>query len=270
MKRTAPMLRELQRAVRRSLVERDDSEASTYVAANGLSAAGRLAVYRNTFSSVLTNALRLSYPAVHRLVGAEFFEGAARVFIEAQPPHSACLDDYGGEFAEFLSRFPPAASLAYLPDVARLEWAINRALHAPDAKLLELARLAKVDEADQARVRFKPHPSVHLVSAVYPADAIWRGVLKQDDAALTAIDLSAGPVRLLVERRATGIEVRRLNDAEWRFTALLCAGRPLADAIEEAPDLEAYSLLAEHLAAGRFIGFDTAGASVTRLSKGLR
>jgi hypothetical protein len=237
------------------------------VMANGVSAAGRLAVYRNTFAGVLTNALRLSYPAVHRLVGADFFEGAARVFIEERPPQSACLDDYGGDFAAFLSRFAPAASLAYLPDVARLEWVVNRALHAPDAGPFELARLAEIDEADQARICFTPHPSVHLVGFLYPADAIWRGVLEQDDAALGAIDLSAGPVRLLVECLATGVETRRLNEAEWRFTAALCAGRPLADAIAEARDLEAHFLLAEHLAAGRFIDFRIADASATRHSK---
>jgi hypothetical protein len=255
------MLLELQRAMRRSLVEGDDSAASTYIIAGGLSPAERLAVYRNTFASVLTNALRLSYPATHRLVGAEFFEGAARVFIEERPPRSACLDDYGADFAEFLSRFPPAASLVYLPDVARLEWAVNRALHAHDVESLELARLAELGDADNALVHFTPHPSVSLVRADYSVDVIWRGVLEQDDAALAAIDLSAGPIRLLVERLPTGIETRRLSEAEWRFTAALCARLSLASAIEAAPDLEAHVLLAEHFAAGRFVEFSIANAA---------
>ncbi len=261
MEPTAPMLLEIQRAVRRGLVERDDSEASSYVFADGLSEAGRLAIYRNTFASVLTNALRLSFPAVYRLVGADFFEGAARVFIEEQPPQSACLDDYGADFDEFLSRFPQASSLAYLPDVARLEWAVNRALHAPDTEPLELARLAELEEADMARVRFVPHPSVSLIRADYPVDAIWRGVLDQDDVALASIDISAGPVWLLIERLPTGVETRRLNEAEWRFLAALCAGQSLDGAIEEAPDLEAHVLLAEHLAADRFVEFSIANAA---------
>lgn len=252
------MLLELQRAMRRSLIDGDDSAALRFIVADGLSAVERLSVYRNTFASVLTNALRLSYPAIHRLVGAEFFEGAARVFIEERPPHSACLDDYGAEFAEFMSRFPPAASLVYLPDVARLEWAVNRALHGPDVESLELARLAELGEADNALVRFIPHPSVSLIRADYPVDAIWRGVLEQDDAALASIDLHAGPIRLLVERLPTGVETRRLSEAEWRFTTALIAGRPLGAALDEAPELDAHVLLAEHLAAGRFVEFGTA------------
>src|SRR2546425_12390395 len=139
--RLMPSLRELQHAVRMSLVEREDSVAASYIVDDGLAPERRLSVYRNTFASNLASALRLSYPAVHRLVGDEFFEGAARIFVHERPPASAYLDEYGAEFAEFLARFPPAASLAYLADVARLEWAANRALHAPDEEPLDVTRL---------------------------------------------------------------------------------------------------------------------------------
>src|SRR6267378_6124166 len=124
-----PALHELQRAVYRSLVAHDDDDAGVYIRADGVAAAARLSVYRNTFIGTLTNALRLSYPAVHRLVGVEFFETSARMFIEGQPPRSAYLDEYGAAFPEFLARFPAATSVPYLADVARLEWAVNRALH---------------------------------------------------------------------------------------------------------------------------------------------
>jgi len=73
MKTAAPSLLELQRALRASLVTHDDRGISLHVVDAGMSPAERLGVYRNTFASVLTTALRLSYPAVHRLVGAEFF-----------------------------------------------------------------------------------------------------------------------------------------------------------------------------------------------------
>jgi hypothetical protein len=47
------------------------------------------AIYRATIVSALINALRLSYPAVLRLVGLEFFEGAASQFVGARLPSSA-------------------------------------------------------------------------------------------------------------------------------------------------------------------------------------
>src|SRR5207249_6658883 len=60
---------------------------------------------------------------------------------------------------------------------------------------------------------------------------------------------------LLIERLATGVEVRRMTQSTWRFTSALCAGRPLAAALDEARDFDASVLLADHLAAGRFIDF---------------
>ena len=248
----APSLLEVQRALRASLVVHDDREISAYVVDGGINAGERLDIYRNTFASVLTTALRLSYPAVHRLLGAEFFGGAARIFIETSPPASACLDDYGQTFADFLSNFEPAASLVYLPDVARLEWAVNHALHAPDAVPLDPRRLAAFTEAERAHVSFVPHPSVALVPVDRPVDLIWRAVIEEDDAALSAIDPGGGRAWLLVQRPPSGVEVRRMSESAWRFTFALCAGTPLAAALDEAWDFDAAALLAHHLAAGRF------------------
>src|SRR5713101_1196931 len=147
-----PTLLDVQRAMYRSLAERDDDPAAAYIIADGLTAAARLNIYRNTLVGGLTTALRLSYPAVHRLVGAEFFEGAAANFIEQHIPRRACLDDYGAEFADFLEGFAPAAGLSYLPGVARLEWAVNVALHAREVDALDLGRLAAAEARHHGRI----------------------------------------------------------------------------------------------------------------------
>ena len=255
-----PSLREVQHAVRRSVVLREDSAAAAFIVDDGLAPEQRLSVYRNTFVSSLTTALRLSFPATYRLVGAEFFEGAAQIFVHEQPPSGAYLDEYGAGFPEFLARFPPAEALAYLPDVARLEWGVNRALHAPDVEALDVARLAGLDETDHDHVRFAAHPSVSLLRVDYPVDVIWRAVLAQDDTALAEINLASGPVWLMVQRLATGVDVTRIDERAWRFAAELFAGLPLGVALDAADGLDAPALLAEHFAAGRFIAFSFADA----------
>jgi hypothetical protein len=250
-----PTLLEVQRAMRRSLVDRDDYEVAAYILADGLAPGARLDVYRNTSIGALTTALRLSYPAVHRLVGTKFFDRAAKIFIETEPPHSAYLDEYGAAFPKFLAHFRPAASLAYLPGVAQLEWAVCRALHAPDADALDLSRLSSIDPANHGRIVLVPHPALGLVQADYPVDAIWRAVLAQDDAAMAAIDQGSGPVWLLVQRIETGVDVIRISAGEWRFATQLCSGRSLQEALDAAPGLDAARALAGHLAAGRFTSF---------------
>jgi len=250
-----PTLLETQRAFARAIVAAKIGDMTPFIVAGGFAPAERLDVYRNTFLSSLTNALRLSYPAVHRLVGAQFFDGAAQCFIESEPPKSAYLNLYGARFGDFLAAFPPAASVPYLADVARLEWAVNCALHAADAKPLDAQAFAELAVYPPERLALVLHPSIALLSADYPADAIWRAVLAEDDDALGRLDASANLLWLLVERTARGIEVTRLEESEWRFLSALREGLSLAQAIrrtEQCANLPA--VLAVHIAAGRFAG----------------
>jgi hypothetical protein len=256
-----PALLELQRALRAQLFGDALSPGDARSLGDALppddDGALRLAIYRNTCLTTLVHALRLSFPAVQRLVGAEFFEGGAREFIRSHAPRSAYLNEYGADFPGFVSGFAPAAALAYLGDVAQLEWAVNRALHADDLPSLDLARLARLDESALSRVSFTAHPGVSLLRLGFPADAIWRAVLDQDDAAMTAIDLASGPVHLLIERDAAGVQVRRLGAPAWDFTVRLCAGRPLYAVLDDRPDGQINAWLADHLTSGRFIDFNS-------------
>src|SRR5262249_23844297 len=249
-----PTLLEVQSAIRARLLDNATPVAAALLA-DALTPADRLNIYRNTSRIALTNTLRLNYPAVQRLVGEDFFAAAADIFITKEPPRMAWLDFYGAGFPEFLHGFGPAASLPYLPDIARLERAVSRALHAADAKALAPAELADLPQYAQGSVSFVPHPSVGLLSSNYPVDAIWRAVLARDDAALAAIGLDSGTVWLLVARTASAIEVTRLNERCWRFAEALFAGSPLPDALERADSDEAPAWLAAHIAAGRFVGF---------------
>lgn len=253
-----PTLLEVERAVCRSLVEGDDAAIAQYVVADGLGPEVRLNVYRNTFIGTLTTALGLSFPVVRNLVGAAFFESVGRIFIESAPPHSAWLDAYGEDFPAFLASFGPAASLPYLPGVARLEWAVSWALHASDVEALDISNLAAIDSKHHKRIVFLSDPSLGLVRADHPVDEIWRSVLAQNDDAMAAIDLDAGPVGLLVQRLGAAVEVIRLSEPEWYFMSTLCAGRPLGEALDRCSDIDPASVLANHFSAGRFIGFTLA------------
>lgn len=249
-----PTLRELQQAIRHSLLRRIDGDASAYVVADGLAPGERLGIYRNTAESAMTTVLQLSFPAVQHVVGPEFFEGAARLFASESPPRSAWLDEYGADFPAFLAGLPQAASLHYLPDVARLEWQVNLALHAPDVQPVEIARLAQWNPAELAQLRFEPHPAAKLLRCEFPADAIWHAVLERDDAAMAAIDLAEGPAWLLVHRTENGIEVVRLSKDEWHVTAALFSGHTWQEALAAGPSANAPTLLAAHLVRGCFTG----------------
>jgi hypothetical protein len=265
-----PALLEFQRAMQRAIMGAGEANAIRAWIGEDEESAWRLAVYRDTARATLGNALALTYPAVRRLVGAEFFDAAAQAFIDAQLPRSGCLNDYGAGYPAFIAAFAAehasAAGLSYLADVATLEWAVNQALHAPDQPALDLARLAGLDEAAMATLRLIPHPSISLLFLEFPADLIWRAVLDQDDAAMAAIDLDGGPVCLLVERAEQPVRVQRLDETAARFTQRLFAGQPLHAALEpQAVGAQHVALaqqaLAEHLTRGRIVEFQLAMAS---------
>jgi hypothetical protein len=251
-----PTLLEVQKAMRRCLIGGDDAAVTAFLADRA--AADRLNIYRNTFIVSLTKVLTICYPVVKRLVGADFFEGAAQLCVAQHPPRAAYLDHYGSEFPEFLRHFSAASSLPYLADVARLEWAVNGALHAADTAPLDVRQLACLDPDEQSRLRFNGHPSVRLLRLGYPADAIWRAILTDDDAELGAVNLDSGPVHLLIERRDDGVQVIRLEAAEWRFAERLFAGDPIELACDASASFDVSAALADHFSSGRFASFELA------------
>ena len=251
-----PTLREVQAAFAQGLMSGEATPVAPYLAEGGaIPAANRLNIYRNTFRGTLVAALRITYPAVDRLVGERFFDGAARAFIASHVPQLANLNAYGAEFGDFLAGFAPAASLPYLPDVARLEWAVGLAANAPDTPPLDAAALAQVPEADQGRIRFRPHPSTRLVRLAYDADRIRQAVIEQREGEMGALAPGPTPFWLIIHRAGIDVVFRRLTDAEARFTAALLEGKPFEACLEpEGVDAQ-IALLGEHLATGRFAGY---------------
>ena len=93
---------------------------------------GAIAPYRHSIRRNYRNALGATYRVVKRLVGEPFFNAAVDAYVAAHPSGCADLNVYGDRFDRFLADYPPARTLPYLPDVARLEWAIDRVHNAAE------------------------------------------------------------------------------------------------------------------------------------------
>jgi hypothetical protein len=220
-----PTLRELQAGFRETLLAGNDGMVADAVRADGLGPAARLAVYRHHVFTSLTAALEATFPVVVQLVDPRFFRYAADRYIREQPPTSPCLFEYGASFPAFLASFPASSHLAYLPDVARLEWAMNLALHAPDAVPLE-------PEALLALPALALDPSLTLLSSPWPIDAIWRA--HQAGAGEAAADLEADGARLQIWRAGEDVVFRTLSPTELAFRVVLGKSGQLAAAAEAA------------------------------------
>jgi hypothetical protein len=209
----------------------------------------RFAVYRNNVMVGLAGALDARFPATRKIVGEDFFKGAAKLFVATQPPRSPLMLFYGDAFPIFLADFEPAREVPYLADVARLEAARTRAYHAADAKPLTPAALSG-GPSDLAGMRFILHPSVEIVASDYPIVTIW---------AMNSGEIDLAPITdwrredALVSRPGFDVEVRRLPPGAKIFLQSLAARNPLGEAAAAALAGNASFDLAANLAA-LFVG----------------
>lgn len=190
----------------------------------------RFAVHRNNVVAGLIAALTETYPAVERLVGAEFFRGAAAAFVRAHPPQGPVLLRWGGDFGPWLAGFPPAARLPWLADVARLEWARAEAFHAADAAPLSIAALVAVPPARLGGARLTLHPSVRLIASRHPVASLWADVTGRRTG---EVDMRRAETAL-VARPGETVEVSRPHRAAAAFLGALAEAGALAAAAAAA------------------------------------
>jgi Putative DNA-binding domain len=240
-----PSLHELESNFSRALLGEPEAALLDLIGGDGLTPDARLRIYRNHVLVTLTDALIATYPVVCRLVDERFFRYAADQYIRAHPPAAPCLFEYGESFTGFLAAFGPCQHLRYLPDVARLEWAVNHAHHADDADALDAARLGEVPADRIGSVSLALHPSVSFLSSPWPVDRIWRA--NQTDADPATVSLEAGGAQLEIRRLGEEVVFRSLDATTYAFRTALARGDSLEHAVAAAHSADPYVDLAHTL-----------------------
>lgn len=191
-----------------------------------------LAIYRNNFLSNLEAALGAVYPVVRRLVGERFFGALARQFIAACASTSADIEQYGAGFAQFVERDARTRKLAYLPDVARLEWLYHQAFHAAHCSADAIAKVLGT-QSQYGCLRFSLHPACRMLESAYPVAAIWRSN-QPDRAADDLIELNDEKEYLLIRRPVFEVEIVSISHAEFVAFEHLARGEDLETAVDAA------------------------------------
>jgi len=256
-----PSLLELQRNFSTATLFGDSAAlAALPIVGGDLDASARIGVYRNNVLGNYRKVLAAAFPVVRRLVGGAFFDAAAAHFVRAHPSTRGDVNRYGGDFAVFLAGYPPARELAYLPDVARLEWAIDQAAIAADAAPLDLQALASVAPDALGDLCFLVHPAARLIGSPFPVLRIWQ-VNQADRSGDEPVDLGEGADTLLVSRGASGVAIERIARGDHAFLAALDASLTLGNAADRAaaadPDFDLGVALRRHVANHAIVAFHT-------------
>jgi hypothetical protein len=218
-----------------------------------------LAVYRTNARENFAAALEAAFPLLHGLMGHDEFRAMAWAFQRHSPPQSGNQFYCGAGLAGFLATHLTDTPDAELAEVARFEWLIQEVLVAPDqAERFDFALLAAVPEAQHATLRFGFHPAIRLHRAPLPLFRLWQE--HQHSGTLTGIPLesSAQHEQLLIRRTGEGVELQRLDPAEFCFLDALLRGEPLESAVGKAStdpaSVDPGKLLAYWIAAGVITG----------------
>jgi hypothetical protein len=227
------------------------------IAGGALDAEARVAIYRNNVFANYRKALGATFPVVRALVGGSFFGAMVEAFVRAHPSPRGDVNRYGGDLPRFLGGYAPARRLPYLPDVARLEWALDQAAIAPDAPRLDLAALAAVPPERLGALRLRLHPSAAFIASPYPILHIWQANQPGHDD--ERVDLGEGGDTLLILRGMHGVSAQRLAPATNAWLRALAGDIELAQALDRAlsadPSFDLGATLRTYVADGLIVGF---------------
>lgn len=214
----------------------------------------RFDIYQNNTLLGLTDILANAFPVLKKIVGDAFFKTIARHYVTSYAQPSGNRHSFGGQLAEFLQAFQPAAALPYLPDIAALEWAYFQAALADDAGTLDFNMLTSAMESDPAFV-LGLHPSVHVVAQTFNALEIWKEHQKED---IGVLELKSEPHKFVIWRGFDDtVLMRSLSDA---LAALLEGSRDgiafseaMVAAAEKTSDIQKFQQeFAESVSIGLF------------------
>jgi len=214
----------------------DDSALALWLREAGARAGHGLDAYRGNAAAIAERALASVYPTVQQLIGNESFAQLARVVWQCQPPQCGDLARYGEALPEWIAEDPQLASEPYLPDVARIDWAVHAIEHAADAPASPVG-LPLLAERDPSQLALRLRPALTLVVSRWPVVTIWqahRGSGADRFAPVRQALADHVAETALVARPSWRAMVQAVDQGTARFMAALQDGVALAPALDAA------------------------------------
>ncbi|MBI3321312.1 MAG: putative DNA-binding domain-containing protein [Candidatus Omnitrophica bacterium] len=225
-----PSLHELQQWLKACVQPSREPASSTPLPAwlnpqGGSPGIERMSVYAGGYRARIREALAEAYEAVQHLIGDRAFAELADAYANRHPSRDYNLSLVGRHLPAFLVSAPLTQQLPFLPDLARLEWAVTEAFHAFDHPSPDLERFASfsLDEWEGARVVFQP--SVRLIVSAWPIRDLWA--CRVQPRAAVNVDLVNRPQQVLIYRKDVTVVCEPIDAGPSRLLHALLEGQCL-------------------------------------------
>ena len=134
-----------------------------------------LAVYHHAYRAQLEECMRETFERTWAWLGDEQFHHDVRHYIEAHPPVSWTISDYGAHFADVLdTRYPDSPEVG---ELALLDWTLRRAFDGPDGTAITTEAMTHHIDWDRAKILFVPTLRVFAVRS--NCGALWSAMASE-------------------------------------------------------------------------------------------
>lgn len=228
-----------------------------------------LKAYQANGHALAVRALGASYPVLVQLLGVDSFASLARAYWHAQPPLLGDVADWGATLAGFLADSAQLRDEPYLPDVARVEWALHRCARASDAQA-DASTFPLLMERDPDAVALVLAPGCAGVSSIWPVVSVITAHLESvPELQEAGRRLAAGVAEnALVWRQGLRPRVRPTWPGEAELVQALLAGQALGAALDRAAGLDFNAWLPMAVQSGLLLGVRAVDLASTE-SKGV-
>jgi hypothetical protein len=225
-----------------------------------------LQAYRANATAMAERALLAAYPVLQQLLGNETFALLARDLWAALPPERGDLAQWGGALPDYLQNEPALAELVtdhpYLPDMARLEWALHHMAIAADAGQ-DAASFALLVSQPPEALHLRVPAGAQLLESRYPIVAIWQAHAAVPELSEATRLLAKGVGHTaLVWRQGFAARVRAVGAAETALLRSVLARENVSAAVAAALQLESAwdvsAWLASAVQSGLVLGVESA------------
>jgi hypothetical protein len=222
-------LRELQKQFAAQIYDTENTNIVSQINSSQIPTDVRLNVYRNNVFGNFSSVLGMIYPILQKLVGEDYFDSLCVKYRQKHPSPSGNLDDYGQRLPKLIEDLRDEHKLAYLKDIANLEWKFHRAYTSRNVADFKIEEFQKLKEEELSEITFKLHPSCVLIASRFPIFSIWESVDSNKKLNLDQLPKEF----ILIERARFDVEIQNLTEEEFLFLKHAKKGQNLYKIYEE-------------------------------------
>jgi len=229
-------LAELQRSLAQHILGAGDEPGLERLAVvpAGANLGARLAVYTDGYPARMQESLRETYPAIAKILGDGSFDGLADRYVEWAPAGWCNLNNVGVRLPDFLGEDPLTTDLPFLPDLARLEWAVIECFNAALQEPFDIASCGDWGLDDWAEARIGFQPGTAIVGSEWPIRRLREA--RHLERHEIDVDLVDRPESVLIHRDGFDVSTRTVDPSEALSLVRLGEGATLGEVMAELAD----------------------------------